>query len=108
MALREAVAIENYWADRGYKISVAIVPVKITSEKGYPAKVYEIHTDLFNGLPRDYQGDGSDIRRMRPVRAPINTAAIRKCLSCEQSFYSSNRGNRICQACRDRTESRPR
>lgn len=108
LALMEAVAIENYWADRGYSISVEIAPVKITTDKGYPATVYDIKTDLFNGLPRDYRGDGSDIRRVKPDRAPLNPAAIRKCLNCEEAFYSSGRGNRICQTCRERAEGRER
>ncbi|MHA7871742.1 MAG: hypothetical protein ACX939_05265 [Hyphococcus sp.] len=102
MALNEAVAIEKYWAARGYQISVEIVPVRTQSDKGAAITVYEIQTDLFNGLPRDYRGDGSDIRPLRPVRLPMDTAAIRKCLSCDGSFYSSHRHNRICQTCRDR------
>jgi len=94
--------VERYWAARGYKISVEVVPIQTKSDKGSPITVYDIKTDLFNGLPRDYKGDGSDIRRLRPVRPPMDTAAIRKCLSCGEKFYSSHKFNRICQACRDR------
>ncbi len=41
--------IKAYWADKGYEVSGAIV------EAGYSARlrstVYEVQTDLVNGLP---------------------------------------------------------
>lgn len=45
--------IQKYWADRGYEVEGRVAPAGYSER--LRSTVYEVHTDLVNGLPKEKQ-----------------------------------------------------
>lgn len=49
----QAASIKAYWARRGYKVNVSVVPITGDKKRGPKTNItgWELETDMVNGLP---------------------------------------------------------
>jgi hypothetical protein len=62
-ACRMADRIAGYWAERGYAIKIGVE--KIMQDNPNVEPIWQIRSDMVNGLPRGYSSRGPDGGRLR-------------------------------------------
>lgn len=93
----EALAhtIREYWGAQGHAV---VVTVECFAHPTEARRLYQVRSNLVNGLPRVEPEAGDepspDGSQYRPV------PSRRECMTCGQTFDSEGAHNRQCDACR--------